>query len=244
MSRTVPAGRLDLPSSAHVAHPPRLMLHALRPAFAAYAKHRFELTVRNADRFPADGPVVVVANHIGFVDGPLMAIMSRRPVHALTKREMFHGAMGHFLTASGQIPVWRHEVDPAAVKTTLRILRDGGCVGIFPEGTRGAGEVNHVESGAAYFAMATGAQVLPLTFLGTRVPGGSLNSIPPAGTRMAMTYGEPMPVEQQPWPRRTADVRALSEEIRARLLATLREAEAATGMHLPGPLPRGEEEAA
>lgn len=243
MSRTLPAGRLDLPSSAHVAHPPRLMLHALRPAFAAYAKHRFALTVRNPERFPASGPVVVVANHIGFVDGPLMAIMSRRPVHALTKREMFHGVMGHFLTASGQVPVWRYQVDPAAVKATLRILRDGGCVGIFPEGTRGAGEVNRVEAGAAYFAMATGAQVLPLAFLGTRVPGGSLNSIPPSGTTMAMSYGEPMSVAPQPWPRRTSDVRALSEEIRSRLLATLREAEAATGMHLPGPVP-GEEEAA
>ena len=242
MNRSVPAGRLDLPSSDHVAHPPRLMLKALRPAFAAYARHRFELTVRNADRFPDDGPVVVVANHIGFVDGPLMAIISPRPVHALTKREMFHGSMGHFLLASGQVPIWRAQVDPAAVKQTLRVLRSGGAVGIFPEGTRGAGEVNRVESGAAYFAMATGAQVLPLAFLGTRVPGGALDSIPPSGTTMTMTYGEPMDVEQQPWPRRTADVRVLSHEIRNRLLATLREAEAVTGMTLPGPVP-GEEAA-
>ena len=78
---------------------------------------------------------------LGFIDGPLLAILAPRPVHALTKREMFTGALGPFLRQSGQIPLWRETVDPVAVRTACGSLRDGGCVGVFPEGTRGAGEL-------------------------------------------------------------------------------------------------------
>ena len=147
------------------------------------------MQITGQQHFPAAGPVVVAANHSGFIDGPLMAIMAPRPLHALTKREMFAGAMGPFLRQSGQIPLWREAVDPLAVRTALRVLRDGGCVGVFPEGTRGAGELLTTEGGAAYLALVTGAPVLPLVYLGTREPGGSTNSIPPKGTRVVMQYG-------------------------------------------------------
>ena len=85
--------------------------------------------------------------------------------------------------------------------------------------------------------MVTGATVVPLSFLGTRVPGGSSNSLPPAGDRIAMTYGPPIPVNAEPWPRRRQDVEALSARIREAMISNIREAEAATGLRLPGPIP-------
>ncbi|MCI4578723.1 1-acyl-sn-glycerol-3-phosphate acyltransferase, partial [Escherichia coli] len=124
------------------------------------------------------GPVVVASNHLGVVDGPLMAIFAPRPVHALTKVEMFDGRLGSFLRTCGQIPLDRFAVDNAAVRTSLRVLRDGGVVGIFPEGQRGAGELELFHRGAAYLAMVTGAPVVPLTVFGTREPGGTMSSLP------------------------------------------------------------------
>jgi 1-acyl-sn-glycerol-3-phosphate acyltransferase len=203
---------------------------------------RWDVTVRGAEHVPSTGPVVVVANHIGFLDGPLMAIMTPRPVHVLTKREMYDGKLGPFLTASGQIPVLREGPDPAAVKMALRVLRDGNAVGVFPEGTRGGGEVEHVKPGAAYLAMATGAPVVPLVFLGTRLPGGSNNSLPPARSPFVLSFGAPVEVERTPWPRRQPDTHALSAQIRETLLTTLDEAQRATGMTLPGPIPGTDEE--
>ena len=133
-----------------------------------------------------------------------MAIVGPRPVHALTKRELFTGPLGPFLIGAGQIPVHRDEVDPPAVKIALRVLRDGGVAGVFPEGTRGAGEVERGAGGAAYLAMATGATVVPMAFLGTRLPGGSSNSLPPAGSRMVVTFGiADRGRHEQPWPRRS-----------------------------------------
>jgi 1-acyl-sn-glycerol-3-phosphate acyltransferase len=232
----------ELPRSTDVPHPRQAFLRRNRWWAARVLSRRWDLTVRGAEHVPAEGPVVIVANHIGFLDGPLMAIVSPRPVHVLTKREMYDGRLGGFLMASGQIPVHRAGPDPAAVKSALRVLRDGGVVGVFPEGTRGAGDVAGVKPGAAYLAMAAGASVVPLIFLGTRLAGGSNNSLPPSRSPLVMTFGPPMAVDHSPWPRRQPDTHALSTRIREALLTTLAEARRATGMNLPGEFPGTDEE--
>jgi 1-acyl-sn-glycerol-3-phosphate acyltransferase len=239
--RTSPAHQ-ELPRSAGVPHPRQALLHRNRFWAARVLHRRWDLTVRGAEHVPLQGPVVMVANHIGVLDGPLMAIVSPRPVHVLTKREMYDGKLGTLLTASGQIPVNREGPDPYAVKTALRVLRDGNVVGVFPEGTRGAGDVAHVKPGAAYLAMAAGASVVPLVFLGTRLTGGSNNSLPPPRSPLVLSFGEPFAVDHQPWPRRQPETHALSARIRDALLATLEEAQRATGMTLPGPIPGNDKE--
>jgi 1-acyl-sn-glycerol-3-phosphate acyltransferase len=227
---------LALPRTTDVRHPARLMLHGLRPAFAAVIKKRWNVEIRHADRVPASGPVVLAANHIGFLDGPLMAIVGPRPVHAMTKDELFTGPLGAFLTGAGQIPVNRDEPDPTALKVALRVLRDGGIAGMFPESTRGAGDMAQAAGGAAYLAMVTGAPVVPVAFLGTRLPGTG-STFPPAGSRIVLSYGEPIDVAARPWPRLRPDVRSLTETIRAAIIATTRDAVEATGIELPGPIP-------
>ena len=232
----------ELPRSSDVPHPRQAVLYRNRSWASRILHRRWDLTVRGMEHVPAEGPVVLVANHIGVLDGPLMAIVSPRPVHVLTKREMYDGKLGGFLHASGQIPVHREGPDPAAVKAALRVLRDGGAVGVFPEGTRGAGEVSLVKPGAAYLAMASGAAVVPMVFLGTRLPGGSNNSLPPAGSPFVMSFGDALEVPHHPWPRRQPETHALSTRIQHALLATLHEAEQATGMTLPGPIPGTDKE--
>ncbi|MFL6109272.1 MAG: lysophospholipid acyltransferase family protein [Marmoricola sp.] len=238
MRSTTDRSHRELPRTDDLRHPARLMLHGLRPAFAAVARQRWDIVQRNSERVPAAGPVVLVANHIGFVDGPLMAIVGPRPVHALTKSELFAGPLGAFLVGAGQIPVTREQIDPRAIRTAIRVLRDGGVAGMFPERTRGDGEMRTAQRGAAYIAMATGATIVPLAFLGTRL-AGSTSSFPPAGSPIVLTYGEPIPVEKQGWPRRQVDVRALTETLRQAIISTVQEAEQATGISLPGPIPSG-----
>ncbi len=234
--------------TTRTATPPRepsrwLLDSPARVTAARLIRRRWRLTVRFAERVPLSGPVVVVGNHIGLLDGPMMAILGPRPVHALTKREMFRGALGRFLMVSGQIPVDREGTDVGAVRTAVRVLAAGGAVGMFPEGTRGAGTVETTRGGAAYLAMVGGAMVVPMAFLGSRLPGGSNNSLPPAGSPIVITYGEALAVEPVEWPRRRADVRRVADEIADALRTTLAEARAATGMELPGPLPRSEDAA-
>jgi 1-acyl-sn-glycerol-3-phosphate acyltransferase len=231
---------LEPPRTDRTPHPPRGMLRRLRPVARWLIRRRYDVRVTGAEHVPTSGPVILAANHIGVIDGPLLAIFAPRPVHALTKVEMFRGRLGRFLHHSGQIPLDRFVADPAAVKQGVRVLRDGGVVGVFPEGRRGAGELDRFHRGAAYLALVSGAPVVPVILIGTREPGGHTGSLPPRGARIELVVGAPFTLEQMPWPRRRADVETASLRLRDRMLDDLREALVTTGRSLPGPLPSGE----
>jgi 1-acyl-sn-glycerol-3-phosphate acyltransferase len=226
----------ELPSTDGVAIPRTGLLYRGRFALHGVIRAWWDLETYGADRVPRTGGVVMAANHVGWLDGPLLAICSPRPVHALTKDEMFDGPLGAFLLASGQIPLDRFHVDLRAIRIAVRTLEAGAAVGVFPEGARGPGEMTSPRAGAAYLALVTGAPVVPVSFLGTRAPGGHDGSIPPKGSRLAMTFGHPVHLARQPWPRTQRAVADAAAEVTAALLATMREAEQKTGMSLPGPL--------
>ena len=236
------ASHAELPRSDRARHPRRLMLEGLRPLARAVIRRRFAVRIHGAEQVPADGPVIFAANHISVSDGPILAIFAPRPVHALTKVEMFHGRLGRFLHGAGQIPLDRFHTDPAAVKTCLRVLREGRAVGIFPEGRRGGGDLDRFHRGAAYFGLASGAPIVPVVFLGTREPGGHSDSLPPRGGAVDMLFGTPYTLPSTPWPRTREQVGHASALLREHLLTTLDHALAVTGRDLPGPLPADEVE--
>jgi len=143
------------------------------------------------ERVPLTGPVVLVANHSGFLDGPLVFGLSPRPVSFLVKQEAFSGFWGWTIRNVGQIPVDRTVGDRAALAAATAVLETGGAVGIFPEGNRGDGEVQQVNSGAAWIALRTKAQIVPVAVAGTRVPGASKDAWPPLRSRLFVDFGEP-----------------------------------------------------
>lgn len=231
---------LALPRTDRTPHPRRYLLHPLRPVARWIIRRRYEVVVHHAERVPATGPVVLAANHAGVIDGPLLAIFAPRPVHALTKSEMFEGRLGGFLRRSGQVPLDRFRTDVAAVRACLRVLRDGGVVGIFPEGRRGSGELERFHRGAAYFALAAGATVVPVAMFGTREPGGASGSLPRRGATLHLVVGRPVGVPHQPWPRTREQVGELSRSLWEHMRAELDAARRETGGVLPGPLPLGD----
>lgn len=177
-----------------------------RPLFQVHVHHR--------ERIPATGPVVLVANHSAFVDGPLLfGLLGRRSVF-LVKQEMFTGILGTGLRGIGQLAVRRGEPDRAPLTAALGVLRGGGLVGVFPEGTRGSGDVTAAQQGAAWLARAADATVLPVVCRGTRRPEGTgrLRLRP----RVDVLVGEPLPA---PTGRGRAELAAATETIRGALAA-------------------------
>ncbi len=233
---------LDLPRTDQVRRPRRWLLRAGRPPVGWLMRRRYRVRLHGVEHVPNEGPVIFAGNHIGVIDGPLLATYVPRVAHALTKLEMFSGFLGWFLRQSGQIPLDRDHTDPAAVRSTLAVLRDGGAVIIFPEGTRGDGELGTFHRGAAYFALASGASVVPVMIFGTREPGGASSSLPPKRGTIDMVFGTPFTVEQAAWPRTRQRVGEISHRLRARMLEDLEAARRSTGLSLPGPLPAGQHE--
>jgi 1-acyl-sn-glycerol-3-phosphate acyltransferase len=228
---------LDLPRTADAVHPSHRLLRLLRPVGRAWFRSRYDVRTHGEEFVARRGPQIIASNHIGLLDGPLLAAFAPRPVHALTKKEMFEGHTGRALRAVGQIPLSRYEVDPSAIKDCLRVLRDGGVVAVYPEGRRGSGELRTLQRGVAYLALVTGAPVVPLAVFGTREPGGDIDSVPPRGSRFDLVYGSPVYLERLPWPRRQTQVREAAETLRKTFLDHLVEARRITGRELPGPIP-------
>lgn len=229
------------PRTDTVPHPPRYLLHSpLRPLARWLVRRRYAVRVTGAHRVPSTGPVILASNHIGVVDGPLLAVFPPRPAHVLTKVEMFRGALGTFLWHAGQVPLDRFRPDPRAVRRCLRVLRDGHAVGIFPEGRRGGGQLARFHRGAAYLALVSGAPVVPVTMLGSRDPGGGAGSLPHRGATIDLVLGETWRTEPVPWPRTREQVEKASLLLREHMLTELDRALAATGRQLPGPLPPAE----
>ncbi|WP_244927909.1 lysophospholipid acyltransferase family protein [Nocardioides sp. W7] len=229
-----------LPRSDRTRFPWRFLLHGLRPVSSWLLRRRYVVRVQGTELAPAEGPVLFAANHVGILDGPLLAVFAPRPVHVFTKDEMFRGALGRFLVLSGQIPLDRFRTDMRAVRQMMRVLRDGAAGGIFPEGARGNGELDRFHRGTAYFALATGASVVPVVMFGTREPGGRSGSLPLKGATIDIVFGAPYTVPVVQWPRTKEQVEHTSMLLREHLLVHLDHAKALTGRELPGELPLGD----
>ncbi|GAA4865303.1 lysophospholipid acyltransferase family protein [Saccharopolyspora rosea] len=177
----------------------------------------FRVRVHGAERIPESGPVVLVSNHSSMLDGPLLFGTLRRPVVFLIKREMFRGALGWFLRRIGQLSVRRGEPDRTPLLAAVRVLRAGGMVGVFPEGTRGAGDVDNAQHGAAWLARTAGARLLPVVCRGTRRPPGRGRRLLP---RIDVLFGEPVTL---PTAKGRAGLVEATERVRSELVELISE---------------------
>jgi 1-acyl-sn-glycerol-3-phosphate acyltransferase len=177
----------------------------------------YRVHVHHLDRVPAAGAVVLVANHSALADGPLIFGLVRRRSAFLVKQEMFVGPVGAGLRRIGQIAVRRGTADRRPLTTALGVLRGGGLVGVFPEGTRGSGEVEAAQHGAAWLARASGAVVVPVVCRGTRRPDGARRRFRP---RVDVMVGEPLHV---PAGGGRSGLTAGTETVRAELARMVRE---------------------
>jgi 1-acyl-sn-glycerol-3-phosphate acyltransferase len=144
----------------------RLSYTVLVPFMLAY----FRLTRTGREHIPAEGPVLIVANHRSFLDPFLIGAMlpAGRPLNFMGKAELFgRPRAGWYVSRCGCFPVRRGESDPEAMETARRVLEGGGALVIFPEGTRlRSGGLGKPRRGAFRMAIETGATVVPMCVLG------------------------------------------------------------------------------
>jgi len=189
--------------------------------------------ITGAELVPASGPVVVVANHIGLMDGPLLVGAMPRPTAVIVRGGFFVGPLGWLLRASGQIPLEDADGGRSALGAARSLLRDGGAVAVFPEGSRGKGDASDARAGAAWLALGAGATVVPAAVLGTRRTGESVHRVPWPRRKLAITFGAPLRVERPAGVSGRAALAAANEEIRRALAAVVLDAVASTGLALP-----------
>ena len=174
---------------------------------------------------PGNGPVIIASNHLSFSDSIFMPLVVPRKVTFLAKSEYFTspGPKGLLkkltFIALGQVPVDRSggRRSEAALITGLKILAEGKCLGIYPEGTRSPdGRLYKGRTGIARLAIESGAPIIPVAMFNTE-------KIQPTGTvvpkvmRVEMIFGEPMYFEGD-----STDLLYL-REVTDKIMATIQE---------------------
>jgi len=112
---------------------------------------------------PDEGAFILCANHISFRDPIYMVLRLKRQINFMGKIELFKNPIvAAVLREVGAFPVDRGKADMNAIRTSFKILKEGGGLGIFPQGTRSAeGENAPMHSGTALIAQKSGATVIP-----------------------------------------------------------------------------------
>jgi len=186
--------------------------------------------VLGAWKVPATGPAIYAVNHSHNIDGPMVLGVSPRPMHFLIKKEAFVGPLGPFLTGIGQLKVDRSAADRTAITQALDVLSGGGILGIFPEGTRGEGDFASLRAGLAYFAVRSGAPVVPVAVLGSSERRGRLvKGLPPLRSRVDVVFGDPFEAGDGTGRRTRKALDEATERIQKQLTAHLENARRLTG---------------
>jgi 1-acyl-sn-glycerol-3-phosphate acyltransferase len=199
------------------------------------AKGLWATEVRGKEKVPSSGPVIVVANHLGFIDGPVMHGVIPRGSHFLISDHMYKGAVKPLMHLAGQIKV--EGSGRAALAKGRAVLKRGGVVGVFPEGTRGTGAADSVHGGAAWLAIQTGAPIVPTALIGTRNTGEGVNVWPRPRRRILVEFGDAVvlepPAELKGRAKQTWAEHAVAEALRKQVGAAL----TTTDLELPTDTP-------
>ena len=135
----------------------------VRGALYIWFKLVYRLEINGLENVPKEGPVIFCGNHRSYIDPPLIVATAKRDMKFLAKEELYKNKFLAFLGwAFEAIPVKRDEKDISAIKTSLKDLKEGKCIALFPEGTRnGLEKGEKVKDGVAFFAVRSGAKVVP-----------------------------------------------------------------------------------
>lgn len=186
--------------------PSKALYAVVRSLVVAFMRVWFRLSITGAEHIPAEGAALVTPNHKSFWDSFFVGAATRRQLRFMGKSELFEGGRGPLLVALGAFPVRRGTSDEEALETARVILRQGGLLSLFPEGTRvrDPSELGEPRRGAARLALETGAPLVPAAITGTdRLFLGPI----PKPKRVRVAFSAPISVhELEPTPEAAASL--------------------------------------
>jgi 1-acyl-sn-glycerol-3-phosphate acyltransferase len=142
----------------------RLWYRWLQLVFQLLAVALFRVRCQGRKNVPASGGALVLSNHQSHLDPPLIGLSCERPLNFMARDSLFHFApLAWFMRSVGAFPIDRDGTGLSGLRETLKRLRHGDAVVIFPEGTRSRdGEVAPLKAGFAALAKRSRVPLVPV----------------------------------------------------------------------------------
>lgn len=148
------------------------------------------------DSVPLTGPLILVANHVNFLEVPLVFThLQPRQVTGFAKAETWDNPfLGPLFDLWKAIPLRRGEVDIRAIRRALHVLEEGGILAIAPEGTRsGDGRLRKAHPGVVTLALLSNAPILPMVYYGGELFGENMRRL--RRTDFKIVVGQPFCID-------------------------------------------------
>ncbi len=163
---------------------------------------------------PRTGPVLLVSNHLSHLDVLVLGILLDRPLNYVARSTLFFWPLGPFIRSLGAFPINREGMGAEGFKETLRRVRSGGMVALFPEGTRSPdGDLAELKAGIARLVQKTRAPIVPAAIAGTFEAWPRSRPFP-VPHPLRVHFGPPISPDQAA----SLDADALTALIRAQIL--------------------------
>ena len=148
---------------------PQWALEMIRPVVGAFSRALWKIEFCGVENVPEHGGLIIAANHQTYIDPFWLSLPIKRPTRYLAWSAAFRWpVVGKGLKWLGAWPLALEGSDPAAIRTSLQWLRNGGAVVIFPEGGRSTetGSLERFKAGAVRMALEAQVPILPVTIRG------------------------------------------------------------------------------
>ncbi len=156
----------------------KIVHSAILPILRAFFRVVFFARVTGREKILKSGGFIACANHTSNFDPVFLGCFTPRKINYLAKRELFKNKLfGWFLSGLGVIPITRGGSDISTLKAVISLLKKGGGMTVFPEGTRNLSDINDVKSGAVLFAIKGRVPIQPAVIVGKYKPFGGIRLI-------------------------------------------------------------------
>lgn len=195
----------------------KILYHVSKGFIVAFTRLLFGTTVRGIENLPSEEGCIMAPNHISYFDPPFVGSWLSRPTYFLAKKELFdYPLFDLILRQVNALPIRRGSIDRKATELTVRLLKEGSLVTIFPEGTRGRnGVLLPPRPGIGVIALNAGCSIVPVYVHGTDKMWDCFLR----RDRLSVTLGKPIAAE---WIRSQSMDRAGYEKIASEVMERIR----------------------